>query len=124
VQPRIGKLSEIDGKIAFFSSLPVYDADELFRNKKNKVTPESARKMLPGLFSVLSSASDWNNDALYAILTEYAEKTGIKSGALLFVVRAAVSGLTVTPGGATEIMEILGKTETLARLETAKRLLG
>ena len=124
VQPRIGKLSEIDGKIAFFSKLPDYDPAELFQNKKNKITPDVARDMLPGIADALSSVSDWNNDALYATLTEYAEKSGLKSGAVLFVARAAVSGLSVTPGGATEIMEILGKDETLARLECAEKRLG
>lgn len=124
VQPRIGKLSEIDGKIAFFSALPEYDPAELFLNKKNKITPDVARAMLPGIVSFLSSVEDWKNDALYAALTAYAEQSGIKSGALLFVLRAAVSGLTVTPGGATEIMEILGKPETLARLDTAANRLG
>ena len=64
------------------------------------------------------------NDTLYASLTSYAEQTGIKSGAVLFVARAAVSGLSVTPGGATEIMEILGKDETLARLQIAAERLG
>ena len=54
---------------------------------------------------------------------EIAEQTGIKSGAVLFVARAAVSGLSVTPGGATEIMDILGKEETLARLKTAEQRL-
>ena len=62
--------------------------------------------------------------ALYAALTAFAEEKGIKSGAVLFVARAAVSGLSVTPGGATEIMEILGKDETLARLATAEKRLG
>lgn len=124
VQPRIGKLSEIDQKIAFFSALPDYDSAELFQNKKNKITPDVARDMLPAIVSLLSSLSEWNNDALYAALTAFAEGKGIKSGAVLFVARAAVSGLSVTPGGATEIMEILGKDETLARLATAEKRLG
>ena len=124
IQPRIGKLSEIDGKIGFFSALPDYNASDLFQNKKNKVTPDVARDMLPGVTSLLSGVDTWNNDALYAALTAYAESNGIKSGALLFVARAAVSGLSVTPGGATEIMEILGKDETLTRLSTAAERLA
>ena len=124
VQPRIGKLSEIDGKIAFFAALPDYVAADLFQNKKNKINPDVARDMIPALTAVLSSVNEWNNDALYAALTAFAEEHGIKSGAFLFVARAAVSGLTVTPGGATEIMEILGKEETLARLKTAAERLA
>ena len=94
------------------------------KNKKNKVTPDVARDMLSGIVSALSGVFEWNNDALYAALTAYAEQSGIKSGAVLFVARAAVSGLSVTPGGATEIMEILGKDETLARLQIAAERLG
>ena len=124
VQPRIEKMSQIDGKIAFFASLPDYDPAELFQNKKNKVTPDVARQFLSDVKNLLSGLAEWNNDALYSSLTDFASAKEIKSGAVLFVVRAAVSGLTVTPGGATEIMEIIGKDETLSRIDTALARLG
>lgn len=118
LQGRISKFSEIDEKISFFLSLPDYDA-ELFANKKNKVTPESAKETLTEVLPVLEGVGEWNNDALYAALLTLAEKLGVKSGAVMWCVRIAVAGLAVTPGGATEIMEVIGKEETLRRIRIA-----
>ncbi len=115
---RISKLSEIDEKIAFFLSLPEYDAS-LFPNKKNKVTEESAREILRAALPVLEGVTDFTNDVLYAALLSLAESLGVKSGAVMWCIRVAAAGLAVTPGGATEIMEVLGKEETLARLKIA-----
>jgi glutamyl-tRNA synthetase len=115
---RISKLSEIDEKIAFFLSLPEYDAS-LFFNKKNKVTDESAKEILGVVLPALEAVTEWNNDTLYAALLAIAEKMGIKSGAVMWAVRIAAAGLAVTPGGATEIMEVLGKDESLRRIRIA-----
>lgn len=115
---RIAKLSEIDERISFFLSLPEYDAS-LFCNKKNKVTEESAREILKELPAVIEGVEEFNNDGLYAALLSLAEKLGVKSGAVMWCVRIAVAGLAVTPGGATEIMEVLGREETLRRLAVA-----
>ena len=116
---RISKLSEIDEKIGFFLELPDYDAS-LFPNKKNKVTVESAKEILNASLPVLSALTEWNNDALYTALLGVAEGMGIKSGAVMWAIRIAVAGLAVTPGGATEIMEVLGKEETLRRIAIAQ----
>ena len=115
---RISKLSEIDEKIAFFLSLPDYDAS-LFFNKKNKVTVESAKDILENALLGLQAVDEWCNDALYTALLGVSEKMGIKSGAVMWAVRIAVAGLAVTPGGATEIMEVLGKEESLRRISIA-----
>ena len=115
---RISKLSEIDEKIGFFLSLPEYDAS-LFANKKNKVTPDGAKEILAAALPVLSALEDFSNDSLYTALLSLAESLGVKSGAVMWSLRIAVAGLAVTPGGATEIMEVLGKEETLARLAIA-----
>ncbi len=112
---RISKLSEIDEKIAFFLSLPAYDAS-LFFNKKNKVSEESAKAILQNAMPTLATLDEWNNEALYQALLGVAEKMEIKSGAVMWAVRIAVAGLSVTPGGATEIMEVLGKDESLRRI--------
>jgi glutamyl-tRNA synthetase len=115
---RLSKLSEVEEKIAFFITLPDYTAD-LFINKKNKVTMENAPSLLNAALSVAQQADSWTNDALYALFSQKAEELGVKAGALLWCARIAVSGMTVTPGGATEIMEVIGREETLARLSVA-----
>ena len=115
---RIAKLSEIDERISFFLSLPEYDAS-LFPNKKNKVTEESAKEILREAIPTLEAVEDFTNDMLYEALLALAEQLGVKSGAVMWCVRVAAAGLAVTPGGATEIMEVLGKEETLSRLAIA-----
>ncbi len=116
--PRLSKLSEINDKIAFFVALPDYTVD-IFPNKKNKVTPENAKSFLLAAEDALKTVSDWTNDALYQALLSVSETLGVKSGAILWCVRVAVSGLSVTPGGATEIMEVIGKEESLSRIAVA-----
>ncbi len=116
---RISCFSEIPEKVAFFRELPAYDVS-LFPNKKNKVTPELAPTLLAAAEEALSALTAWDNDTLFAALSAVAEAAGVKSGAIFWCVRIAVSGQTVTPGGATEIMEVLGREESLARLAAAR----
>ncbi|MBQ7377039.1 MAG: glutamate--tRNA ligase [Clostridia bacterium] len=115
---RLNKLSQIDDMISFFLHLPAYETD-LFLNKKNKVTLENAPVILKAARPILESLDDWSNDTLYSALLPLAESLGVKSGAVMWCLRIAVSGLSVTPGGATEIMAVIGKNETLSRLDTA-----
>ncbi|MBQ8908242.1 MAG: glutamate--tRNA ligase [Clostridia bacterium] len=118
LQGRIGKLSEVAEKSAFFLALPEYDTS-LFINKKNKVTPELAKEVLTLALPLLEKAESFDNDTLYALLLKVAEELGCKSGAVMWCLRIAVSGLAVTPGGATEIMEVIGKDEALRRIALA-----
>ena len=118
LQGRIGKLSEVEEKGGIFRSLCEYDA-VLFENKKNKVTLESAAGILQAALPHLEQIDCWDNDTLYAALLQLAEELGIKSGAVLWCLRIAASGMTVTPGGATEIMAAIGKAESLRRLAVA-----
>jgi len=118
VASRLSKLSEINEKIAFFIERPPYEND-LFFNKKNKVTVESAKDVLSAVIPVLNEVSDWQNDALYEALLKVSEALSVKSGAVMWCVRIATAGLSVTPGGATEIMEVIGKEESLCRLVSA-----
>ena len=120
---RIEKLSQSDEKLSFFEKLPDYSV-ELFENKKNKVTPELAKTVLENTLNALNESDDFTNDSLYSVLLKVAEDMGIKSGAVLWCVRIAVSGMTVTPGGATEILEVLGKEESLSRISFAISKLG
>ncbi len=120
---RLSKLSEINDKISFFLSLPAYEK-ELFYNKKNKVTEENAASLLSAVKEVLEAATIWESGELYTAIAAKAEEMQIKAGALLWCARIAVSGMTVTPGGATEIMEVIGREETLSRLAQAEEKLA
>lgn len=123
LKTRISKLSEIDERLAFFLALPEYDK-ELFLNKKNKIADfDLVRTVLTEAQAILEGLSAFDNDSLFAALAPLGEKLGIKTGAVMWCVRIAVSGMAATPGGATEIMEVIGKEESLARIGQAISLL-
>ncbi|MBO7376491.1 MAG: glutamate--tRNA ligase [Clostridia bacterium] len=92
---------------------------DVWTNKKNKTTPEGCLAILREVLPLLETADDWTNDALFEKLGGYAAAAGIKAGAVMWAVRIAVARQTVTPGGATELMVVLGKKESLARIELA-----
>lgn len=119
LKTRISKLSEMDEKMAFFITLPDYDK-ELFLNKKNKISDfEIVKTALSEAISVLENIESYDNDTLFASLLPVAEKLSVKTGTLMWCVRIAVSGMAATPGGATEIMEVIGKEESLKRIRFA-----
>ena len=119
LKTRISKLSEIDDKMSFFITLPEYEK-ELFLNKKNKIADfEIVKTVLTEAKDVLAGIESFDNDTLFASLSPIAEKLSIKVGTLMWCVRIAVSGLSATPGGATEIMEVIGKDESLKRIDLA-----
>ena len=119
LKTRIAKLSDMDEKMAFFLALPEYDK-ELFLNKKNKIADfEIVKTVLCEAKDVLTGVDSFDNDTLFAALMPIAEKLAIKTGTLMWCIRIAVSGLSATPGGATEIMEVIGKEESLSRIEAA-----
>jgi glutamyl-tRNA synthetase len=119
LKTRIAKLSEIDEKMAFFLNLPEYDK-ELFLNKKNKIQDfDIVKVILEEARTALNATDSFDNDTLFASLMPIAEKLQIKTGTLMWCIRIAVSGMTATPGGATEIMEVIGKDESLKRIDLA-----
>ncbi len=119
LKTRISKLSEINDKMSFFLTLPEYEK-ELFLNKKNKISEfETPKSVLTEALSILEAVESYDNDTLFASLAPISEKLGLKTGAVMWCIRIAVSGLMATPGGATEIMEVIEKKETLARIKTA-----
>ncbi len=124
LKTRISKLSDIDGKMAFFLSLPEYDK-EMFLNKKNKISDYSEVAPILSLsLDILKDLTSFDNDTLFAALSPIAEKLSVKTGAVMWCIRIAVSGMSATPGGATEIMEVIGKEESLARIKFAINKLG
>jgi len=119
LKTRISKLSEMDERMAFFITLPEYDK-ELFLNKKNKIADfDIVKTVLTEAEAILKDVESFDNDSLFAALMPIAEKLAIKTGTLMWCVRIAVSGMAATPGGATEIMEVIGKNESLARISLA-----
>ena len=123
VQTRVDVFPQINEKAAFVLGLPEYDM-ALYTNKKNKTDAALAKTLLAAAIPAIEAAPEWNSDALFAMLKELAEQQGVKAGALMWVVRIAVSGLAVTPGGATELMEVLGREESLRRLNDGLARLG
>ena len=122
VKTRIEVFPDIAGLIGFFEALPEYDI-AMYEHKKMKTTKESSLEVLKELLPMLEACDDYSNDALYQLLLSYVEKRGVKNGYVMWPVRTAVSGLQMTPAGATEIMEVLGKEESLTRIRKGIELL-
>ena len=122
VQSRIEIFPDIKDHIDFFEHLPEYDP-EMYVHKKMKTTKESSLEALKSILPELTDISDWSNDALYESFKAFAERNGLKNGQILWPLRTAVSGKQMTPGGATELMEILGKEESIERIKAGIELL-
>jgi glutamyl-tRNA synthetase len=118
VQPRITFVSEIPEMLDFLIKLPDYDI-ALYENKKQKTDSEVSLKALPPVKELLAGlpSGQWNNDELYKALQELAASLGMKNSQVLWPARIALSGKAATPCGATELLELLGKDESLARLD-------
>ncbi|MBR7121443.1 MAG: glutamate--tRNA ligase [Lentisphaeria bacterium] len=114
--------TEIPEKIAFLLNQPEYDV-ELFNHKKSKSDPENTRQDLPELRDRLANLNDWDAENISGVLSGFAAEKEIKAGRPMWQVRIAVSGCAVTPGGPGEIMEILGKEESLKRIDQALKKL-
>ena len=116
LQPRIETLRDIAEMAGFIETLPDY-SDELFINKKMKTDVDIAKKSLALAYPALEKLSMWTNESLFECLKSVAVENGLKNGQVLYPVRIALTGLETTPGGASEIAEVLGKEETLRRLK-------
>ena len=115
VQTRIEVFPDIAGHIDFLEELPEYDAD-MYTHKKMKTNPETSLAVLQEILPVLEAQENYGNDALYETITAFVKEKGYKNGYVLWPIRTAVSGKQMTPGGATEIMELLGRNESLSRI--------
>ena len=122
VKTRIEIFPDIENLIDFFEELPEYDT-AMYTHKKMKTTEESSLEVLTEILPVLEAQQDYSNDALYQTLCDFVAEKGCKNGYVLWPVRTAVSGKQMTPAGATEIMEIIGKEESLKRIRTGMALL-
>ncbi|UOO38556.1 glutamate--tRNA ligase [Oscillospiraceae bacterium CM] len=124
LQPRCEKLTDIPEKIDFFEHLPDYDT-ALYVHKKSKTDEAVSLQMLEAALPVLRAVGAWTQEAIHDALISLAEQLAVKNATLLWPVRIAAAGKAVTPGGAVEICAILGREETLLRLEAGiKKLSG
>jgi glutamyl-tRNA synthetase len=118
IQTRVVRLTDIPEMVAFLVSPAGHDR-ALYVNEKSKSTLESSRHILANALELLDDAPEWTHDALAGRLVEWGKQNGFKTGTVMWPVRIALSGLASTPGGATEIAQILGKEETFRRLHAA-----
>jgi len=122
LQPRTETFTQIPEVVDFLAKLPEYDV-ELFTNKKSKTNGEVAKSVLEMVIPKLEALESWTEEALHDTLIGLAADNGLKNGTLLWPVRIAMAGKTVTPGGAIEIAALLGREETLARLNVGLKKL-
>ncbi|MDO4629922.1 MAG: glutamate--tRNA ligase [Planctomycetia bacterium] len=116
LQQRLEKMTQIPGQLMFFDSLPEYE-NELYVNGKSKSTLETAPVALAKSIEVLEALDEWTNEKLYYALKDVATELGMKANTVMWAVRIAATGTLVTPGGATDVLDILGKEESLKRLK-------
>ncbi|MDR2590082.1 MAG: glutamate--tRNA ligase [Oscillospiraceae bacterium] len=116
LQARCEKLSDIPEKIDFFETLPDYEVD-LYIHQKSKIDKTIAYDMLIAAKSGFENLTEWTNESISYMLKEMAIDLDVKNATLMWPVRIAVAGKSVTPGGAAEICEILGKEEVLRRVK-------
>ena len=122
VKTRIETLLDIADQIDFFEEMPEYSAD-MYVHKKMKTTKENSLETLKEVLPILEEQDDFSNDALFEALSKYVADKGVKTGFVMWPIRTAVSGKQMTPAGATEIMEIIGKEESLVRIKKGIELM-
>ncbi|MDD5853273.1 MAG: glutamate--tRNA ligase [Lachnospiraceae bacterium] len=122
VKTRIEVFPDIPALIDFFEELPEYDI-AMYTHKKMKTNTETSLQVLEEILPTLEALDDYTNDSIYATISAFTADKGYKNGYVLWPIRTAVSGKQMTPAGATEIMEIIGKDESIARIKKGIELL-
>ncbi len=122
VKTRIEIWPDIADMVSFFNELPEYDT-AIYTHKKMKTNEETSLAVLKEVLPLLEAHDDYTNDSLYALLSDYIKSHEYKNGYVLWPVRIAVSGKEMTPCGATELMEVIGKEETINRIKKGIELL-
>ena len=118
VKTRIEIFPDIRDHIDFFEKVPEYDIS-MYTHKKMKTDAASSLALLKDVLPLLEDCNDYSNDNLFALLSGYAQQNEYKTGYVMWPIRTALSGKQMTPGGATELMEVLGKEESLKRIGDA-----
>ncbi len=123
IQIRTEMLMDIPRMVGFLADLPEYSA-ELFENQKSRSTVESARVVLEKALPLLEKLETWSNEGLFEVLKAFAQEQGYKVGTVMWPIRTALSGQETSPGGATELAALLGKQESLRRINLGLSKLG
>ncbi len=123
IKTRIEVFPDIKDQIDFFEAVPEYDT-AMYCHKKMKTNEENSLEVLKELLPLFEAQEDYSNDALFEVLKGYVAQKECKNGFAMWPIRTAVSGKQNTPGGATEIMEIIGKDESVKRIKDAIALLS
>ena len=118
VKTRIEVFPDIRDHVDFFEKVPEYDSS-MYVHKKMKTTQETSLQVLKEVTPLIQAQEDFSNDALFEMLSAYAKEHGYKVGYVMWPIRTALSGKQMTPAGATEILEVLGKEESLLRIQAA-----
>jgi len=117
LKPRIAKFTEITEKLAFIKNYGDFEL-ELFEHKKSKSTIESSKQMLEQALPILDQVQ-WDRDSITEAMKTLAEKLEVKNSVVMWPVRIAAAGVAVTPGGCAEVMVLLGREESLRRINYA-----
>ena len=118
VKTRIEVFPDIKDQVDFFEKVPKYETS-MYVHKKMKTNEETSLQVLSEVQPLLEAQEDFSNDALFEMLSAYAKEHGYKVGYVMWPIRTALSGKQMTPAGATEILEVLGKEESLVRIQAA-----
>ena len=118
VKTRIEVFPDIPEMVDFFEEVQEYEVS-MYTHKKMKTNAETSLQVLTETLPLLETQEDYSNDALFATLSAFGKEKGYKTGYIMWPLRTALSGKQMTPAGATEIMEVIGKEETVKRIKAA-----
>lgn len=116
LKPRTELFTEIPEQVDFIDELPDYETS-LYCHKKMKTNEENSLESLKAILPVLKNLDEWTEESIHEALFALIEKLGVKNGVVLWPLRVALSGKSFTPGGGIEICKILGKDESIRRIE-------
>jgi glutamyl-tRNA synthetase len=115
LQTRIEVFSQIPEKINFLGEFDKFDI-ALYSREKLKTDPEVAKTALPQAAKNLAQLNSWDIESINGALAAAAEQLSLKKGQVMWCVRIALTGREVTPGGAAEMADVLGRENSLERL--------
>ena len=115
LQPRTEIFTDIPAQVDFIDALPEYD-NSMYCHKKMKTNEETSLEALKKALPVIENIDEWTVDNIHEKLFALIAELGVKNGYMLWPLRTALSGKQFTPGGAIELLVILGKEDSIARI--------